>query len=103
MKKKSWRKKKKKLADDKIEFEDRHNEQADAKKAAKEAKYIAKINFNKANTEYKENKNDETLEHMETAAQTLNEASEAYKKLTETFNDKVWDEVDKKIDERKIK
>ena len=95
--------KKKKLADDKIEFEDRHNEQADAKKAAKEAKYIAKINFNKANTEYKENKNDETLEHMETAAQTLNEASEAYKKLTETFNDKVWDEVDKKIDERKIK
>jgi len=38
---------------------------------------------------------------MEEAEQNLNIAKEAYRKLTETLNDKVWDEVDKKIIERK--
>ena len=94
--------KQKNLAD-KIKFEKRFNEQADAKKTAKDAKNIAKINFKNAKRDFDENQNQEKKDIMETAEQKLNEASEAYKKLTETFNDKVWDEVDKKIDERKTK
>lgn len=93
----------KKLADNKIEFEKRFNEQADAKKAAKDAKNIAKINFKNAKRDFDENQNQEKKDTMETAEQKLNEASEAYKKLTETFNDKVQNKVDDKINKRKGK